>query len=212
MGNGRFSKQETGDKTISSNCGSKVTTAISPIQNPNQEFCWRWDISDSDSVFAKPKGAFVLDTVSFGAGTCLALTFLPQEMFASVFYRLCKTLLINGPKGCCCRSFISRWLMCRLPKCSFPMLILLHTGRQKVNGSYAKHFPYIALADYFFQCITFSLLKPVILWMLLKIAEILCSKGIFCLVQFLMLFLLFVLVAVFVWILWVWDAQRKHSC
>lgn len=149
--------------------------------------------------------------MSFGAGTCLALTLLPQEMFASVFYRLCKTLLINWLKGSCCGSFISRWLMHHLPKPSF-LVLILHTGRQKVKDDYTKHFPYIALPDYFFQCITFSLLKPLIFWILLKIAEILCSKGIFCLVQFLMLFLLIVLVPIFVWILWVWDAQWKHIC
>lgn len=97
-------------------------------------------------------------------------------------------------------------------KPSFPMLILLHTGRQKVKDNYSKRFPYIALPDHYFQCITFGLLKALIFWILLKIAEILCSEGIFCLMQFLMLFLLIVLVPVFVWILWVWDAQWKHSC
>lgn len=102
-------------------------------------------------------------------------------------------------KGLLLWVLICWWLMHHLPQPSFPMLVLC-IGRQKVKDNYTKHFLYIALLDCFFQCIIFSLLKPMICSILLKIVELLSSKGIFCLLQFLVLFLL-VLMPIFGWIL-----------
>lgn len=177
MGNGHFSKQETGDKTISPNCRSRVMASVLPIQTLNYEFCSRWDISYSDSIHAKPKASFVLDSVSVGAGALLSLTIPLQELFASVFYRLCKTLLINWPKGCCCGSLLSPNGWCVIFQSPLsPFSFFIQEGRKwkmTILSIFSRLLYLIIFPVHHIQFVETSAL--------LKIAKLLWSKGILCL-------------------------------